>query len=106
MAVELRFPVSRSASSDPLTYGKCRSMTTTARIPFPALAHGFLYYRPERKSAPLEGDIRFRIAPDDLPSSFTGGEDLHGPLGFPWRITLPQVTCRNGYAWISHQLVH
>ncbi|KAJ7458587.1 hypothetical protein FB451DRAFT_1046772, partial [Mycena latifolia] len=76
------------------------------RIPFPAHARGFFYYHSGHQSTPLEGDIRFRVTPDDSPSSFDSGEDLPGPSGFPWTILLPQVACRRGFAWISDQLVH
>ncbi|KAJ7708090.1 hypothetical protein B0H17DRAFT_451136 [Mycena rosella] len=75
-------------------------------IRFPDYSRGFLYYHCDSGAGPLEGSIRFRLTPDNLPSSFLSGQDLLAPSGFPWQILLAQVACRDKYAFIGEQLVH
>ncbi|KAJ6546031.1 hypothetical protein DFH09DRAFT_1040323 [Mycena vulgaris] len=75
------------------------------RNPFPAHARGFLYYHFPHGTTPLEGGLRFRCITGNSPSSFPRGHDLLGTSGFPWQISLPQLACRAGYAWIAEQLL-
>ncbi|KAJ7458586.1 hypothetical protein FB451DRAFT_1507970 [Mycena latifolia] len=103
------FPLSHSASGDrfELVYAyRSTEMSLSRRIPFPANTRGFLYFHLGHQSAALSGSIRFRLTPDDSPSSFARGDDLVGPSGFPWSILLAQVACRRSYGWIADQLVH
>ncbi|KAJ6546028.1 hypothetical protein DFH09DRAFT_1171827 [Mycena vulgaris] len=76
------------------------------RIPFPAHTQGFLYYSSATYASPLEGGLRFRCTTGNSPSSFHRGHDLLATPGFPWHISLPQLACRTGYAWITKQLVY
>ncbi|KAJ7110600.1 hypothetical protein C8R44DRAFT_261603 [Mycena epipterygia] len=76
-------------------------------LPFPDHSRGFLYYRSEPSAEPLEGSLRFRLTPDDSPSSFPRGQDLLGPWGgLPWQIALPQIACYDKYRRIQDQLLH
>ncbi|KAJ6546030.1 hypothetical protein DFH09DRAFT_1087992 [Mycena vulgaris] len=81
------------------------SEAKTETIPFPAHARGFLYYHFPPGTTSLEGGLRFRCITGNSPSSFPRGHDLLGTSGFPWQISLPQLACRPGYAWIAEQLV-
>ncbi|KAF8161958.1 hypothetical protein K438DRAFT_1942224 [Mycena galopus ATCC 62051] len=89
--VAVRFPNSPNATKGRFCY---RFEKDGSRIPFPDHLTGFLYYHRHPHSAPLEGGIRFRVTPDNAPSSFHRGADLLLPSGAPWQITLPQVACR------------
>ncbi|KAJ7469616.1 hypothetical protein FB451DRAFT_355537 [Mycena latifolia] len=79
--------------------------TASARIPFPDNTHGFLYYHSEPCSPPLEGRIRFRLTSNNSPSSFSGGEDLAAPSGFPWEIMLAEMALYSQFSWLAKQLV-
>ncbi|KAJ7082630.1 hypothetical protein B0H15DRAFT_952346 [Mycena belliarum] len=74
-------------------------------LAFPHTTQGFMYYHPGPRATPLGGSIRFRITPDRTPHSFRDGSDLLLPCGLPWRILLPQILCRQGYARFGPQLV-
>ncbi|KAJ7110624.1 hypothetical protein C8R44DRAFT_743088 [Mycena epipterygia] len=76
------------------------------RLPFPPNSRGFLYYHSEAPASPLESSVRFRLAPDNTPSSFLRGQDLLAPCGLPWRISLPQIACRTGQTQFRQQLLH
>ncbi|KAJ7106914.1 hypothetical protein C8R44DRAFT_885605 [Mycena epipterygia] len=82
-----------------------RRTNKNSRLPFPLLSRGFLYYHSERSAGPLEGSLRFRLTPDNSPSSFFRGEDLRAPWGLPWEIILPQIACRAEYTKIREQLL-
>ncbi|KAJ6546025.1 hypothetical protein DFH09DRAFT_1171813, partial [Mycena vulgaris] len=75
------------------------------RIPFPVHARGFIRYHFPHGTTPLEGGLRFRCTTGSSPSSFSRGHDLLGTSGFPWQISLPQLACRAGYAWIAEELL-
>ncbi|KAJ7110593.1 hypothetical protein C8R44DRAFT_856871 [Mycena epipterygia] len=85
-----------------LQYGRRKD----GHIPFPAHSRGFLYYHRKPHAAPLEGSLRFRVTPDDNPSSFPHGQDLLTPWGFPWELILPQIARRGLYSKIQDQLLH
>ncbi|KAF8143427.1 hypothetical protein K438DRAFT_1783727 [Mycena galopus ATCC 62051] len=74
-------------------------------IPFPPQSIGFLFYYRDPDAAPLEGSIRFRVVPQNTPTTFHDGHDLLLPSGRPWQITLPQIACRAQYARIRAQLL-
>ncbi|KAJ7110622.1 hypothetical protein C8R44DRAFT_800346 [Mycena epipterygia] len=80
--------------------------TKDGRLPFPPNSRGFLYYHSEPPASPLESSVRFRLAPDNTPSSFLHGQDLLTPWGLPWRILLPQIACHAEYTKIRQQLQH
>ncbi|KAJ6474432.1 hypothetical protein C8R47DRAFT_709162 [Mycena vitilis] len=73
--------------------------------PFPPGAAGFLYYHKHPHAAPLEGSIRLRVTDDSSPSSFSHGQDLCLPSGFPWQLIMPQIACRVRYQKLGAQLV-
>ncbi|KAJ7660752.1 hypothetical protein DFH06DRAFT_1400094, partial [Mycena polygramma] len=73
--------------------------------PFPHGTTGFLYYHKPPHATPLEGSIRLRVTDDASPSSFSRGQDLCLPSGFPWQLILPQIACRPPYQKLGAQLV-
>ncbi|KAJ7119195.1 hypothetical protein C8R43DRAFT_1152397 [Mycena crocata] len=72
---------------------------------FPRGSKGFLYYHSEPHWTPLEGRIRFRVAPEGNPASFASGKDLLLPSGFTWQVILPQLACRTDYLLTGQQLL-
>ncbi|KAJ7135707.1 hypothetical protein C8R44DRAFT_729270 [Mycena epipterygia] len=87
-----------------LQFSYARSETGRT-IPFPAHSRGFLYYHSVPLERPLEGSLRFRVTPDNTPSSFSRGQDLLCPWGTPWQIMLPQIAGRFIYSRIRAQLL-
>ncbi|KAJ7708103.1 hypothetical protein B0H17DRAFT_1325089 [Mycena rosella] len=105
MYFSIEFPVSKSVRSIP--YAKHHPNSSEGvHIRFPDSSRGFLYYHSDSRAGPLEGSIRFRLTPNNSPSSFLSGQDLLTPSGFPWQILLAQVACRDNYAFIGEQLIH
>ncbi|KAJ6488952.1 hypothetical protein C8R45DRAFT_901845 [Mycena sanguinolenta] len=95
------FPTSRDSQA--LWYG-----TSTKRgglSPFPPHSVGFLHYYRPRHAAPLEDSIRFRVTPDNAPSSFQRGHDLLLPSGLPWGIVLPTIARDPQYSTLHDQLL-
>ncbi|KAJ7110625.1 hypothetical protein C8R44DRAFT_856894 [Mycena epipterygia] len=80
--------------------------TKTGHPPFPPNSRGFLYYHSEAHASPLASSVRFRLTPDNTPSSFLRGQDLLAPCGLPWRISLPQIACHTGHTKLRKQLLH
>ncbi|KAJ7708107.1 hypothetical protein B0H17DRAFT_1174310 [Mycena rosella] len=110
----MEFPTSRSRVGIPYASKSVLAISYAGHRPpssegvhslFPDHARGFLYYYSGSHAGPLEGSIRFRLTPDNSPSSFLSGQDLLTPSGFPWQILLAQVACRDNYAFIGDQLI-
>ncbi|KAJ7110574.1 hypothetical protein C8R44DRAFT_883708 [Mycena epipterygia] len=97
--ITICFPASTSGTK--LSY----LWTNGGLLPFPPRSRGFLYYHSESPS-PLQASVRFRVTPDNTPSSFSRGQDLLAPWGLPWQITLPQIGHHAGYPKILQQILH
>ncbi|KAJ7660822.1 hypothetical protein DFH06DRAFT_380232 [Mycena polygramma] len=101
MSISIRFQAESRGKSASFEYIR-RGLNPR---PFPRGATGFLYYHRHPHAAPLEGSIRLRVTDDARPSSFSHGQDLCLPSGFPWQLILPQIACRSPYKNLGVQLV-
>ncbi|KAJ7635514.1 hypothetical protein DFH06DRAFT_1003482 [Mycena polygramma] len=100
----IRFPESGAATGGTFHY---RYGSKGGKVPFPPQSAGFIYFNRTPDAAPLEGSIRLRVTPDNLPSSFPLGHDLALPSGLPWQILLLQLaTPRVLHYRFCDQLVH
>ncbi|KAJ6611902.1 hypothetical protein B0H10DRAFT_1952688 [Mycena sp. CBHHK59/15] len=75
---------------------------------FSTHARGFHYYRPDPHGLPLAGSVRFRVTPDDSPSSFSHGKDLCYPSGCLWQleVMLAHITTQKWTEALRDQLLH
>ncbi|KAJ7877501.1 hypothetical protein B0H13DRAFT_1893179 [Mycena leptocephala] len=105
-SLSIRFPESPSQKPGSINYQWQNPGTKSERIPFPSRSTGFMYYHRDRRAAPLEGSIRFRVVSDNAPSSFRDGRDLLLPSGSPWQISLVQIASLQAYSPICDQLLH
>jgi hypothetical protein len=105
-SLTIRFPESPSQKPGSINYQWQNPGTKSERIPFPSRSTGFMYYHQDRRAAPLEGSIRFRVVSDNAPSSFRDGRDLLLPSGSPWQISLVQIASLQAYSPICDQLLH
>ncbi|KAJ7663394.1 hypothetical protein DFH06DRAFT_987040, partial [Mycena polygramma] len=89
----IQFPQSLAETGGTIRYRhqKAKDLAKTEVAPFPPQSTGFLYYHRPPDAAPLEGSIRLRVTPDNLPSSFPLGHDLALPSGVPWQLLLLQL---------------
>ncbi|KAJ6452866.1 hypothetical protein C8R47DRAFT_1159234 [Mycena vitilis] len=100
----IRFPESRAATGGTFHY---RYGSKGGKVPFPPQSTGFLYFNRAPDAAPLEGSIRLRVTPDNLPSSFPLGHDLALPSGLPWQLLILQLATPNKLHYrFCDQLVH
>ncbi|EDR13142.1 uncharacterized protein LACBIDRAFT_308650 [Laccaria bicolor S238N-H82] len=72
--------------------------------PFPPNSSGFLYYHQPQGAPLLAGEVRFRLTPNNLPESFSQGEDCLTPHGDIWKIPLLSVHGHKGHQNIYRQL--
>ncbi|EDQ98206.1 uncharacterized protein LACBIDRAFT_308127 [Laccaria bicolor S238N-H82] len=69
--------------------------------PFPPNSSGFLYYHQPQGAPLLSGEVRFRLTPNNLPESFSQGEDCLIPHGDIWKIPLLSL-----HSYKTHQDVY
>lgn len=74
-------------------------------FPFPPRTRGFLYFKSDADLSPLAGGVRFRITPNDAPSSFPEGRDLLLPSGVPWQVMLATIAVRGCYPKMRDQIL-
>ncbi|KAJ7645751.1 hypothetical protein B0H17DRAFT_449571 [Mycena rosella] len=103
LSLTARFPVSKPTYA--IRYASHTLGPKKVYIGFPDHTRGFLYFHSDPHAGPLAGGIRFRVTPDNSPSSFPAGQDVLAPHGLPWEILLAQIACRANYAGIAAQLV-
>ncbi len=74
---------------------------------FPKTAQGFFYYNaPPPHFPPAMGQLRFRITPNNDPSTFNSGSDLLAPSEpLPWGFPLLLLASRTRYEHLCAQLV-
>ncbi|KIJ95973.1 hypothetical protein K443DRAFT_682626 [Laccaria amethystina LaAM-08-1] len=70
-------------------------------LPFPPNSSGFLYYYQPQGAPLLAGELRFRLTPNDLPQSFSQGEDCLTPDEDIWKIPLLVL-----YRYKAHQNIY
>ena len=82
--VKLRDEVNGSEHIWQMSYREVRG----ERIPFPPNSSGFLYFHQPQGAPLLAGELRFRPTLNNLPESFSHGEDCMTPEGDVWKIPL------------------
>jgi hypothetical protein len=70
-------------------------------FPFPPNSSGFLYYYQPQDAPLLAGELRFRLTPNNLPQSFSQGEDCLTPDEDIWKIPLLVL-----YRYKAHQNIY
>ncbi|KAJ7877492.1 hypothetical protein B0H13DRAFT_1631669 [Mycena leptocephala] len=106
MSLSPHFHESRPDTVAMIYYDYLSADPRRRKIPFPSQTAGFLYYHRDRRAAPLEGSIRFRVAWSKMPSTFSHGQDLLLPSGSPWQILLPHIACHGQHIRLRDQLLH
>lgn len=66
----------------------CYYETHGEPLRFPSHSSGFLYYHQPQDAPLLAGELRFRLTPNNLPQSFSQGEDCLTPDRAVWKIPL------------------
>jgi hypothetical protein len=100
--------VPRSHSYEPAkhpTFNITFEMKRDSFIPFPQSTCGFLYYHSPPDLPPSAGQLRFRLTPNNQPSSFANGSDLMLSNGLPWHIPVWWIASRPPLAGARHQLL-
>ena len=69
--------------------------------PFPPNSSGFLYYYQPQGAPLLAGELRFRLTANNLPESFSHGEDCLTPDEDIWKIPLLVL-----YRYKAHQSIY
>ncbi|KAF8335215.1 hypothetical protein F5887DRAFT_1079293 [Amanita rubescens] len=83
-----------------------RATMIRSRVGFPGNTQGFFYYHvPPPHLPPAMGQLRFRITPNNDPSTFNSGSDLltSGPV--PWGLSLFHLAGSEKYEDLCAQLV-
>ncbi|TFK45330.1 hypothetical protein OE88DRAFT_1669349 [Heliocybe sulcata] len=90
----VRFPMAPEEPAFVIRYSQSGGRTA----PFPADAHGFLYWHLEPDAPPVSGQVRFRTTASSDPATFPTGRDLHLPDGRTWHISLFDIVRRSQYS--------
>lgn len=64
---------------------------------FPPGSRGFFYYHQPPNLPTIAGEIRFRLTPTDVPTSFHLGTDLMTKYGMPWRYQIFRTAHSENY---------